>query len=198
MQEDKRVKKTKKLLKETMLSLLQAKPLEQISVKELCTASDTSRVTFYSHYADKFELVDAIFEDIIFEATDKYHDIQAANNPLGDPITSYCNMLDCILDIYYGHSEVFAHGPMDQESCSYVNYKFMQCVIAYVQHRIEKESNRLMPKYSLPKISGFITHGMWGFITAATDEGMPLPEIREQAKELLRNLLKSNILTVLT
>ena len=45
--------------------MLQDMPFERISVTELCTRADTSRITFYTHYSDKYALVDDIFMDMI-------------------------------------------------------------------------------------------------------------------------------------
>ena len=53
MNEDKRILKTKKNLKNTLLELLNEKAFEQITVKEICERSATSRITFYTHFADK-------------------------------------------------------------------------------------------------------------------------------------------------
>ena len=107
MAEDRRILKTKKNLKRTLIELLSQKAFEQISVKELCETAQTSRITFYTHYNDKYDLADDIFQDMVAIATDEFHDLQKTNNPQGDPIVSYCNMFDCILNIYYDHNLFF-------------------------------------------------------------------------------------------
>ena len=62
--EDKRIRKTKRNLKDTLVELLMEVPFEQISITELCKRADISRITFYSHYSDKYALVDEIFADM--------------------------------------------------------------------------------------------------------------------------------------
>lgn len=47
-----RVMLTKRLLKESLLKLLQKKRINQVSVKELCTDSGINRSTFYAHYGE--------------------------------------------------------------------------------------------------------------------------------------------------
>ena len=54
---DKRIEKTDKALQETLLSLLKEKDIEEITVKEICEKAMTSRITFYAHYRDKYELL---------------------------------------------------------------------------------------------------------------------------------------------
>lgn len=83
--EDRRIRKTKKNLKTTLISMLSDMPFEQVSITELCSRADTSRITFYTHYSDKYALVDDIFQDMIREGTAVYEEMQAANNPSASP-----------------------------------------------------------------------------------------------------------------
>ena len=47
---DKRILKTKRNLKQTLLSMMDEKPFEKIGVTELCNRAETSRITFYTYY----------------------------------------------------------------------------------------------------------------------------------------------------
>ena len=61
---DPRVKRTRKLLHEALLSLLAEKSFETISVQDLAERAGVNRVTFYDHFNDKF----ALLEDLIGES----------------------------------------------------------------------------------------------------------------------------------
>ena len=71
MDSDLRTKKTKKLLRDALESLLRDKSLDDITVKEICEHASINRVTFYDHYFNKEELHDEIISqtehDIIKE-----------------------------------------------------------------------------------------------------------------------------------
>lgn len=54
--EDRRVRYTKKAIKDSFLNLFETKPLEKISVTEICNNADINRGTFYSHYSDPYDL----------------------------------------------------------------------------------------------------------------------------------------------
>jgi len=71
MKTDARVRYTKKVLKEALLSILEQKPINRITVKEVCDKAELNRATFYSHYADCFDLLDSIENDLFreFEAS---------------------------------------------------------------------------------------------------------------------------------
>ena len=53
---DIRIEKTEKAIKNTFLELRAKKPLEKITVKELCALACINKSTFYSHYEDIFAL----------------------------------------------------------------------------------------------------------------------------------------------
>ena len=55
--QDLRVIKTKKVLFETLISLMKNKTFEEIRVSDICSKALINRSTFYSHYADKYELL---------------------------------------------------------------------------------------------------------------------------------------------
>ena len=51
--ESRRVTMTKMLLKTALIELMQEKPFQQITIKELCEQADLNRTTFYLHSADQ-------------------------------------------------------------------------------------------------------------------------------------------------
>ena len=64
MDSDLRTKKTKKLLRESLESLLRDKSLDDITVKEICEHASINRVTFYDHYFNKEELHNEIIAEV--------------------------------------------------------------------------------------------------------------------------------------
>lgn len=64
---DRRVKYTKKVIKDSFLSLLEVKDISSISVKELCEVADVNRGTFYRYYEDIYDLLKRIEEEFIDE-----------------------------------------------------------------------------------------------------------------------------------
>lgn len=47
---DRRIKRTKQAINDCLLTLLEKKPIEKITVKELCQLADINRSTFYQYY----------------------------------------------------------------------------------------------------------------------------------------------------
>ncbi|WP_066174401.1 TetR/AcrR family transcriptional regulator [Bacillus marinisedimentorum] len=61
---DRRKKYTRKVLKESLITLLADKPISAITVKEVCEIADINRSTFYTHYTDHYDLLNKIEEEI--------------------------------------------------------------------------------------------------------------------------------------
>lgn len=55
---DKRIEKTKLLIKNTFLDLIKTKNIDKITVKAICDGANINRGTFYYHYLDVADLVE--------------------------------------------------------------------------------------------------------------------------------------------
>ncbi len=62
--EDRRYKRTEKLIKDTFLQLLEEKNLTQITISEISHVADLGRGTFYLHYSDINNLYESIEQDL--------------------------------------------------------------------------------------------------------------------------------------
>ena len=67
--EDRRVKRTKKALRDCLFQLLDEKTVEEITVKELTSMADINRSTFYFYYKDIDDMIMQIQDEIysVFE-----------------------------------------------------------------------------------------------------------------------------------
>ena len=54
---DARKRYTQMVLKQSFLKLLKEKPVNRITVKEVCALAQLNRATFYAHYSDCFALM---------------------------------------------------------------------------------------------------------------------------------------------
>lgn len=64
MEEDRRSKISKKMMKDALVELMKTKSIHEISVKKLCEAADVNRSTFYRYYDSPYELYDDIIADV--------------------------------------------------------------------------------------------------------------------------------------
>ncbi|MBO5517326.1 MAG: TetR/AcrR family transcriptional regulator [Firmicutes bacterium] len=66
--DDRRAKRSRRLLKEGLLTLMQEKKFKDISARDITESADLNRGTFYLHYPDTQALLDSIEDDIMAEA----------------------------------------------------------------------------------------------------------------------------------
>ena len=190
--EDKRIRKTKRNLKNTLIQMLSEQSLEKVSVTELCRRAETSRITFYAHYNDKYALVDEIFQDMLETGTKDYRRRQRENNPGNDFVLGYANMLDSILAIYYDRFEFFRH--TDPGKNPYLAFAFYNIVLDTVElHTNRVRRGELKLKYSARQIAGFVCFGLFGFINECHVEKTPLETIKEDCRILLTDILESDV-----
>lgn len=62
---DNRVRVTRTLIRRALTTLLKQKPIERITVKELCEEAGINRGTFYGHFNDLYELRDQIEQELL-------------------------------------------------------------------------------------------------------------------------------------
>ena len=191
--EDKRIAKTKKNLKNALIAMLGEKDFEHITITELCRAAEISRITFYSHYSDKYALLDEIFDDMLKLGTEDYYRRQRENNPTGRLAAGYVNMLDAILQLYSDRFDFFRH--TDPEKNPYLASRLYSIVLETVEQHTLHVKKRMRLKYSPRKIAGFVCFGMFGFVNESREENTPMDELLPQARVLLTDLIRSGILT---
>ncbi|HEX9074480.1 MAG TPA: TetR/AcrR family transcriptional regulator [Anaerolineae bacterium] len=64
-QTDPRVKRTDKLLQESLIELAAERGFDAITVGDIAKRATVNRATFYRHYPDKYALLEQIFKDAI-------------------------------------------------------------------------------------------------------------------------------------
>ena len=97
MKVNQRVVLTKRLLQEALLRLMNKKPLDKITVKELCEESGINRTTFYRHYGVPRDVLIDMEADFSNQLRERF-DVTKIND-----ISSYSEEL---LTYLYNHSDI--------------------------------------------------------------------------------------------
>ncbi|SEB20963.1 DNA-binding transcriptional regulator, AcrR family [Thalassobacillus cyri] len=71
---DKRVRRTKKALQNSLLILMEEKDFQDITITDIVTTADYNRGTFYKHYKYKEDLLNEIIEDVIVGLKESYRE----------------------------------------------------------------------------------------------------------------------------
>lgn len=81
--EDRRVRRTKKLLSQGLIQLMQEKQVKDITVRELADLVDVNRGTFYLYYRDIFDMLDSLEQELF----DQLNGLIAAHK--GEPVLTH-------------------------------------------------------------------------------------------------------------
>jgi len=63
MKESRKTRYTRRVIRESLIELMEKKPITRISIKEICALADVSRPTFYAHYTDQYKLLQSIEDE---------------------------------------------------------------------------------------------------------------------------------------
>ena len=188
--EDKRITKTKRNIKATLTDILQEMPFEKISVAEICRRGDISRITFYAHYEDKYDLAEEIFSDHVQEAYDKYHALQAENNPGNNGFIGYQYLLEAILSLYYDNYAFFSHTTSSENPylfSAYFNRMYVS-VDSYLRRH-----TFLKPRFSFHQTAALICNGLFGVINSCVADHLSEAETRAVLRGMYAVLLNSDM-----
>jgi AcrR family transcriptional regulator len=75
MKENRKTRYTRMALRDSLMELLEDKPISKITVKELCERADINRTTFYAHYDSPADLLVQIEDETLAWANEKIMDM---------------------------------------------------------------------------------------------------------------------------
>jgi AcrR family transcriptional regulator len=81
---DRRVRRTRELLRQAFFSLVAEKGYERITVQDILDRADVGRSTFYAHYRDKEHLLLSGFQDIRSALAAERETADQADGPRGE------------------------------------------------------------------------------------------------------------------
>ena len=79
--EDLRIVRTRKLLSNTLLDMMEEESIEKISVIDLCSKAMVNRATFYAHFEDKYHLLSYALEELKDELYEQFTKNSKATTP---------------------------------------------------------------------------------------------------------------------
>ncbi|MGS0763064.1 TetR/AcrR family transcriptional regulator [Syntrophomonas curvata] len=72
---DRKTRYTRMVLQDSLIELMREKPINKITIKELCEKADVNRTTFYAHYTDQYDLLRKIEDEVLSWAKDAFNTI---------------------------------------------------------------------------------------------------------------------------
>ena len=166
---DRRSARTKKALKHVMLELLKKKDISKITVSELSELADIGRGTFYLHFADPYDLLERLEDELLEQIT-----VQSA--PIMEHVdsSSLLRHLEHIWLYIYEHMDTFKI-LMNRRN----NGRFMEKFKRYCENSVfsankqnaQKTEAAVTEKYTII----YIISGTLGIFQRWIEDGAPIP-----------------------
>ena len=80
MKENRKTRYTKMVIQNSLFELMEKKPIEKITITELCKNADINRTTFYAHYSDQYDLLSKIENETISWAKEAIANLTIKND----------------------------------------------------------------------------------------------------------------------
>ncbi len=162
--DDRRVKYTKMVLKESFINLLEKKNISQISIKEICEDADINRATFYSHYSDQYDLLRKIEDELL------------------DNVKSHLSEFDQLIDSQYAVAiteKIFEYIRENAKLCKLLlsergDFNFQKRIMMLVYDKIITEitENSKISKEDAEYVYSFTITGCVGLVQKWLDDDL--------------------------
>lgn len=183
---DRRTRKTRQLLRDTLLTLLKEKRYEEISVQDIIAQADVARSTFYVHYVDKDDLLTG------------RHGIFAEN--LGEQMLAHAGESGSAFSSRTWFYHIQAQGDVlkviAKDSAMDLAMKTLRGIIHdSVQNGMQAHAQMKFASVPLPLIVDYLTDTLMTLIKWWFKDG--LKRTPEQMDEMFQQLVMPGVLAVL-
>ena len=179
--EDRRSRRSRKLLKQGLLELMKEKRFSAISVRDVTDRMDLNRGTFYLHYPDTTALLRSLEEDMLAEAKELVDTHIAETEETGALRPVFEPILDYVVD----HQDICA-ALFQNDSSSRFTERLNDLIRHYGAGLVETRYPGA-PRDRLDCLLSFIACGLIGLVKMWFDGGMALPkeELTDQADRMV-------------
>ncbi|WP_343208733.1 TetR/AcrR family transcriptional regulator [Anaerolentibacter hominis] len=95
---DHRTRVTKLLIRRAFTDLLRQKPIQSISIKELCETAGINRGTFYSHYTDIYDLMTKMESEMMADFQKALEPLLSTEQGTLTPVEITTEIFQCLKD----------------------------------------------------------------------------------------------------
>ena len=167
--EDRRSRRSRRLLKEGLLQMMQEKRFSEITVRDITERMDLNRGTFYLHYPDTAALLQSVEEDMLAEAqalVDAHMAESTAERTLRPVLLP-------ILDYVVEHRTTIGMLLDSSTASGFVDR--LQKLIYRNGSRLTEAWFRDVSPEQLDYLMSFLTYGLIGLVKEWFGRGMDLP-----------------------
>ena len=154
-------KDTKKLIYYTFIELLEKKPFDRITVKDIVEACEINRNTFYYYYSDIYELLEEVFMKELYELFEAHKEGR-----------SWVEAFMKIGNTAYSHKKIINNICASRSYDYLESYMYKACKIIAVDAVQAMAEGMLVPDEDVEFIASFYEYAYFGVISEWFRTGM--------------------------
>lgn len=189
--EDIRVTRSKRDLCNALIALVQEKPFKKITVADICASAMINKMTFYKHYADKYELLNDVFLGIKKQITARAESMQVAYTR-DRGMELLFRLLDAVLEECLNYREFITAVTGDDMALTMISTTMEKSI----RELLESYAMVLKFKYNLDvlvvAITGAVTFMIRYWLVHEPESSKE--QFFSKSKEFLTDIFKSRIL----
>jgi len=187
---DRRVKRTRRLLREALFELMAEKGFEPLTIQEITDRADLNRATFYLHYGSKDELLadglEASFDELVAQ-----FDELSPENPAWDDLSSILLTYRHTAD----HADLYKM-LLSEKGSSTIIFRMINYTAEYGRKQLQ---DSLPPGTPLPVTTSLVCHHTAGSLFALLSWWLQndMPYTPDYMAEMTRRLCAEGTVAVL-
>lgn len=177
---DRRVRKTRRALREAMFNLMEEKGYDQVTIEELTSRADIGRTTFYLHYNAKQDLLIEQFGELMDQLVAQLSQIPlSAWSQDGDmmAVDSHPNRPICMIFQHAAENEelyrIVLKGEGVDQAAERLQAIMTNAVNAYLRHKLGDDSEQLTLQIPIDVFANYFAGALLGVIKWWLEVGMP-------------------------
>ena len=165
---DLRIRRTHKLLFDSLTSLLTEKSFDDIRISDICDKAMVHRTTFYKHFEDKYQLLDFLLRQLIQDFEEKSLQYTPGDNSK----QYYTNLFRLLLEHMSENKKMYSIGLLNNGSAM---KQLQKIVLECIKSKLENdEANGIKFIVPIAIIAEFYSPALVYSAGEWLEEGMPI------------------------
>lgn len=180
---DHRTRVTRLLIRRAFMQILRSKPIQSITITELCETAGINRGTFYTHYTDIYDLLHQLENEMLEDFERALAPLLTSDRTDFDPVEISTEIFQCLKDNSDLCTVTLGDFGDKRFAVKLINLGRERCIDSYLKYFKNASPKQIEYFYA------FISSGCIGLLQKWLDDGQSTPagEVAQMAESMMRD-----------